>query len=433
MEASERNLSLTILAVISIVIVVGGFRLNNKTNTSELNIGLFYDTEITGSSEDMYEYYKTLVNRFEEKYPDIKVTCTSGIPGSEYSEWLTNAMLRGKEPDAFLVMSDDFEMLANSGALERLDEHMRSDYTFDRDIYYEPALESGRYNGDTYALPISCVPKIMFVNKTLLADNNIEIPDDNWTWDDFYDICKRISATEGNYGVYGYYWRDAVCSNGVSVFSKDGRKCDLTNEQVQSAIRFQKKLEELNNGYSVASRDFDLGRVAFRPFSYSEYRAYQPYPWRVKKYTSFEWDGIQMPAGPNGDNVSELDTLLMGVSAHSDNKDMAWEFVSMCSADEETQKGFYAYLRGVSPIKSIAENDMMVDTIMEDMPGERVFDRHTINRIMSKAVVTPRFEGYEQADNMVDKIITQEIENDQFEESLLLSEQRKINKFLSKQ
>ena len=190
MEASERNLSLTILAVISIVIVVGGFRLNNKTNTSELNIGLFYDTEITGSSADMYEYYKTLVNRFEEKYPDIKVTCTSGIPGSEYSECLTNAMLRGKEPDAFLVMSDDFEMLANSGALERLDEHMRSDYTFDRDIYYEPALESGRYNGDTYALPISCVPKIMFVNKTLLADNNIEIPDDNWTWDDFYDICK---------------------------------------------------------------------------------------------------------------------------------------------------------------------------------------------------------------------------------------------------
>lgn len=429
----EKNLTLIILSVISMIIVVGGFRLNNKSNTTTLTIGLFYDTEMNGSSADTYKYYDSLIKKFEKKYPDITVNYTGGIPGSEYSEWLANAMLRGEEPDAFLVMSDDFEMLANAGALEKLDEHIKKDYTFDKDVYYEPALESGKYNSDIYALPISCVPKIMFVNKTLLAENGIEMPKADWTWDDFYDICSKISENEDEYGVYGYYWRDAVCSNGVSVFSDDGKKCDLTSDRVQEAIRFQKKLIGLNDGYEVASRDFDLGKVAFRPFSYSEYRAYQPYPWRVKKYTSFEWDGIQMPAGPNGDNVSELDTLLMGVSSHSDNKDMAWEFVSMCSSDEETQKGFYSYLRGVSPIKSVAENDSMVDAIMEDMPGERVFDENTIHSIMSKAVVMPRFAGYEQADNMVDKVISLEIENDQFEENLLLGEQRKINKYLSKQ
>ena len=52
---------------------------------------------------------------------------------------------------------------------------------------------------------------------------------------------------------------------------------------------------------------------------------------------------------------------------------------------------------------------------------------------MSKAVTKPRFAGYEQAENMADKIIQQEMYGDSFEESMLLTEQRKINNYLMKQ
>ena len=96
-------------------------------------------------------------------------------------------------------------------------------------------------------------------------------------------------------------------------------------------MEFTRKLEELNKGQSVNSAMFDKGMVAFCPMKFSEYRTYKPYPWRVKKYTNFEWDCIPMPAGPKGDNVSQLDTLSMGISASSSHKKLAWEFLkSLC-------------------------------------------------------------------------------------------------------
>ena len=46
--------------------------------------------------------------------------------------------------------------------------------------------------------------------------------------------------------------------------------------------------------------------------SFAEYRTYKPYPYRVKKYTQFEWDCIQMP-GADENNSSEVSSLLMGI------------------------------------------------------------------------------------------------------------------------
>jgi len=104
----------------------------------------------------------------------------------------------------------------------------------------------------------------MFVNKTLLEVSGIAMPDNDWTWEDFYNICAKVTNVDSRqYGVYGYSWLDALYSNGASLFSEDGRSCYLTEEKVLEAIQFTKRLMELNEGYSVTSRDFDVGKVAF--------------------------------------------------------------------------------------------------------------------------------------------------------------------------
>ena len=40
----------------------------------------------------------------------------------------------------------------------------------------------------------------------------------------------------------------------------------------------------------VTSAMFDEGQVAFEPMDYSDYRTYMPYPWRVKKFSGFDWE-----------------------------------------------------------------------------------------------------------------------------------------------
>ena len=67
----------------------------------------------------------------------------------------------------------------------------------------------------------------MFVNKTLLQKEGIKVPDNDWTWDDFYGICKAIvkdSDGDGQmdqFGCYDYTWLQAVYSNGITPFNQE--------------------------------------------------------------------------------------------------------------------------------------------------------------------------------------------------------------------
>ena len=386
-----------------------------------LTVGVYAGSYWQTPNGDCYQILDDAVALFQERHPGVRVEYVSGIPTDTYSEWLSEQILRGKEPDLYFVLPEDFNLLASSGALAELDGLMASDPSFDAAAYYEPCLRAGRLDGKQYALPQESVPTIMFVNKTLLENRGIPLPDNRWTWEDFYSICAQVTDLDGGtFGVYDYTWQNALYANGASLFSEDGTACYLADENVQAAVRFARSLGELNGGYTVTARDFDLGRVAFRPFLFSEYRAYQPYPWRVRKYSGFEWDCVCMPAGPDGGNVSELHTMLLGVSARSKHRELAWEFAKLLSWDETIQSQLYSYSHGISPVRRVAENERDLD-----LPGS--FPAEIIREIMSTAVTAPRFERSAQAMLMAESAVAEA--GDQ--QSWMLIAQREINVFLN--
>ncbi len=69
-----------------------------------------------------------------------------------------------------------------------------------------------------------------------------------------------------------------------------GKKLFFREQKVNEAVKFVKKLNEMNGGREVTQNDFDSGNVAFMPLAFSEYRTYKTYPYKIKKYTSFQWD-----------------------------------------------------------------------------------------------------------------------------------------------
>lgn len=398
-----------------------------------LTIGVYAGSYWGTPNGDCYQVLDNAIARFEAEHPGVKAEYVSGISTSSYSEWLAQQILKGTEPDLYFVLPEDFDLLVSSGALERLDGYMAADPSFDPSAYYEPCLHTGASGGAQYALPYESVPTMMFVNRTLLEDNGIEMPDNDWTWEDFYRICARVTDVESRrFGVYDYSWVNALYANGAALFSEDGGACFLTDGKVRDAILFVKQLHELTGGYTVTAQDFDLGRVAFRPFLFSEYRAYQPYPWRVKKYSGFEWDCVCMPAGPQGGNISQLDTMLLGLSARGSRKELAWELLKLLSCDEAIQTELYAYSHGISPLRGVAESDEMLSQLHETIPGSVSFDREAIRDIMSTAAPVPKFSGCEQAMTMAQSAVAQVMNDEETLTSRLLSAQREINIYLGK-
>ena len=398
-----------------------------------IRIGVYSGSYWNAPNGDCYQILDNAIRRFEQAREGVRVEYVSGITPDFYSEWLAERILQGDEPDLYFVLPEDFNLLVSCGALARLDGLMEADPDFDASLYYPPSLQSGAFEGGQYALPHECVPTIMFVNKTLLAENQIPMPDNDWTWEDFYDICERVTnVEERRFGAYGYTWLHALYSNGAALFSEDGKACHLADERIQDAVRFVKSLRDLNGGYQVTARDFDLGHVAFRPFLFSEYRGYQPYPWRVKKYSSFQWDCVSMPAGPDGDNVSELHTMLLGIGARTRRQSLAWELCKLLSLDEETQKELYAYSTGISPLRAVAEDAGILAQVRADIPGSDGFGWEAISKIMNTAVSAPRFDGYEQALMMAENAVADELEQERAQSDRLTAAQREITIFLGR-
>lgn len=408
----------------------------NPQKNTVLTIGIF-----SGSwnvpSENSYKIINNAILKFEKSHPGIKIEYESGILKEDFSEWLSGKVLLGNEPDVFMVLPEDFNVFSSTGVLKNLDTLIKKDKTFNMSKYYKAAYEFGKYQGKQFALPYESVPTLMFVNKTLLEKEGLTIPDNSWTWDDFFKICKEVTkdtdkdGVVDQFGFYDYTWKDAVYSNGVSLFNTSGTASYFGDEKVEKAVSFVKKLNSLNEGYQVTSKSFDMGKVAFRPLLFSEYRTYKPYPWRIKKYSNFEWDCIKMPSGPNGDSVSQLSTLLMGISNRTKHEKLAWEFLKLLTYEEETQKNLFKYSQGVSVIKSVIESEKTIEEINKSMPSESFLNMNILDNIMDSAVVTPKFRKYEsvmvKADNEINKVIKGEKNLD----TSLLILQREINNMLT--
>ncbi len=419
----------TAAALLILCLCLAAYAGNRET---VLTIGVYSGSYWNTPNGNCYQILDEAIALFEESHPGVKVEYVSGIPAGDYSEWLAGQIMMGTEPDLYFVLPEDFNLLVSSGALAQLDERIARDPAFDTVVYYEPCLRSGQYNGKQYALPHESVPTIMFVNKTLLEVNGIPMPDNDWTWEDFYSICQQVTHVDSRqYGVYDYSWLDAMYSNGASLFSEDGRSCYLAEEKVMEAIAFSKRLTDLNEGYSVTARDFDEGRVAFCPLLYSEYRAYQPYPWRVKKYSAFEWDCVTMPAGPSGTNISEIHTMMLGISSRTRHEDLSWEFCKLLSIDEDLQRKLYTRSHGISPLCTVAEDLELLQEIHHDIPEGSGFSPEMIHQIMSNAVVVPQFNAYSQAMNMAEDAI-KDAANSQLGQSGMLIAESEINFFLNK-
>lgn len=428
----------SIIGVVLGLTVMIGFYLYERQKPIVITFGMFSGSNWDVPNGDSYEIIDRAIERFEQSHDRVKIEYVSGLQKKDYAEWLSQQALTGNLPDVFFVRSDDLHTFANVGMMEPLDSYIERDAKMDVKRYFTPALQSGQYRQSQYALPYESVPTMMYVNKTLLDQYGIPLPDNDWTWDDFYAICEAVSQDldqDGHldtFGVYGYTWQNALAANNATIFNEDGTQATLNHEYVYEAVSFMRKLEQLNQQTPVTGDMFDQGMVAFCPMSFSEYRTYKPYPWRIKKYSNFAWECIPMPAGPHGANVSQLDTLSVAISSRSSRKELAWEFLKTLCYDEITQQEIFRYSQGVSVLKDVTTSPAVVDTLLQDVPGTTTFDMEFLNDAMEYALPNRKFANYDQVAAIADSEIRRLLSTDEDIPTAINALQDQINGMLKK-
>ena len=394
--------------------------------------GSNWDVEI----QDSYPVIDAAIEKFEKNHPGVRVHYVSGIQKEDYSEWLAEKALLDEMPDVMMVLDRDFEQLIALGLLEELDAYIERDADFDKERFYPAALEGGFLGGGRFALPYEAMPYLMFVNRSLLEENHISIPEESYTFGDLYRICRLLARDRDgdkqpdHFGIYKYDWQDAALSNGVRLFSDDGKEAYFNQENLAQAIRFVKSLRELAQGQNVTKEMFDSGNVAFMPLSLAEYRTYKSYPYKIKKYTEFSWDCISMPKGPLGQNVSMIDSLNIAISSRSDKKDLAWEFLKTLTYDEEIQSLLYEQMPVASVLQTVMEDEGAA-RVLSDETGENLISSALISEIMKKGSAKPKFTSYSGAILLADSEILKIYEGEGEVSNALRLIQRQVSEYLA--
>jgi len=434
--SKRKKIMIGISAAFAVVLLVGAY-LYQKNKVTVLEVGIFAGSNWDVANANSYVIIDKAIEKFEAEHKNVKVHYYSGIRKEDYSEWFSRQLLRGKEPDVFMVLGEDFNQFAEIGIMKDLETLMVTDPEFQADNYYTATLHAGQYGGRQYALPYETVPTLMFVNKSLLNKEGMLVPDNDWTWDDLYEISKKVTKdTDGDgilnqFGTYNYGWMEAAYSNGAELFDENGTESYFNDDKVTEAVRFAKQITELNQMQKVTRDDFDSGNVAFMPLPFTEYRTYKTYPYKIKKYTKFQWDCITLPAGKEGDNTSVINTLLIGISNRTNKEKLAWEFLKLLTYDEEIQMDLFRYSQGVSVLKSVTESKETEEILQADMEkNEKFIDNALVSSVIENGVVTPKFPKYEDTILMADNEISRIIEDDDNIENSMRILQRQISEYL---
>lgn len=123
-------------------------------------------------------------------------------------------------------------------------------------------------NGDMLALPYAVSQPILFVNKDMLAKAGIDPETVPATWDDVLDICAKIKAATGDYGIYiesgdNIFWQlGMVLSAGAEMYEMENGKCVPKFNSEEGKVGWQVLQDLYTNNYTV-SMTVEEGLAAF--------------------------------------------------------------------------------------------------------------------------------------------------------------------------
>ena len=282
-----------------------------------------------------------LLQSYMKANPNITVQ-RDAFPFGEYHQKLITAFAAGDPPDVFW-MDVRTAAFAAQGSLLVLEKYLQPQNK--TDIIASGLIEPV-WKGRLYGVPMHELTEGLFVNRTMLEEAGIRIPqrlDEAWTWDQFVDVAKRLTKRTGDrtdvwgFGVLRHLsdWSilPVLYQNGATPLSPDLKKATGYFNS-PAAVEAIKWYQDLFAKHKVISFDpipegFPTGKIAIFQAP-STYRAVLD-----KRYPDFKYAVVPMFRGKQcavtagGWNVS--------IATRTKNPEVAWTLVDWLTRQQHPE------------------------------------------------------------------------------------------------
>ena len=142
------------------------------------------------------EVYKSVVERFKQKYPNVTVVdnFTPITTWTEYVNKLVAQQAAGDSPDIVNIAIEGVRLGVSKGMFEPINSYLESDpagAAIAADV--DPALlGSLAVDGNQYLMPGTWQQMVIYYNTKMFQDAGIT-PNPDWTWDEFKDVAQKLT------------------------------------------------------------------------------------------------------------------------------------------------------------------------------------------------------------------------------------------------
>ncbi len=334
------------------------------------------------------EFFRQLCERFEQQNPGIRVRREWYV--GDYGRKLQLVLVTNTAPEIILMDDEIFPTYAIRGYLEDLRPYImrrsdqiendladeleymenlqkRQDPNFER-VYLPTALASFNYRGFQGGLPWDGNSIIMFYNKDLFDQAGIPYPRDDWTYDEFREIARKLTKDldgDGRPDQFGTNLGFSFLGFQPFLWSFGGEV--LNSDNTRSAIHGPRGIEAAQFIYDMKYVDHSIawtgemegfgtevqiltGRLGIVPAG-----SYM-IPTLNRVRDAMKWDVAHMPIGPHGDRYTRVtwDGISLNAQASQEMKEIGWKFIKLLLSDE-IQADIGSNQRGVPVRRKIAE------------------------------------------------------------------------------
>lgn len=324
--------------------------------TATITYALWDQTQVPGIEEN--------IAAFNEQYPGVTVNVDVTPWGDYWTKRQTEAT-SDTLPDVFWMNGPNFQLYASNGKLEPITGLVDSG-AIDPSKYPSALVDLYSYDGVSYGVPKDFDTIGIWANAALFEQAGVDLPEGDWTWQEFQDTAAEISAALKDQGAYGaaagmdgqttYY--DTIFQAGGTVIADgaSGYDTPATQEGIQFwtdliASGASPTIPQLTD--TTADQWFISGKLAM----------YQGGSWFRAALTDVDFkDDVRVLPLPIG---KEQATVIHGVA----------NVVGANSANKEAAQAFQAFLAGEDAQLTQAESGTISayegtqGTFVDALPG----------------------------------------------------------------
>lgn len=333
-----------------------------KDTAANLKMGVLDDASEKTSAQ-------AIIDAFNEVYPNIKITLdpfratirrgfcpvSRAAPSPIFCTWVTT-------PSPIL---QEKKLLLN------LDAHMDA-AKFDTSLYYDSMIKLGQknQNGSQYMMPRDYNKVVCYYNKDLLAEAGITkdnplYPNDDWTYDEFLDLCEALKKSSLSSDIYPVdamlawppVFNAFIRSYGGELMTVDGKPAFNTPE-AKEGLSAMKTL--LDKGYTI--NPMQKTEEIFNAEKAVMYFAVRPIMSNLQ-VAGINYDAVSFPfIGEKG--YIGAGTSGYGIARSSKHPNEAWAFLAFMMS-KDGQQAFSKTGNAVPVLKSLATDE---DAIWNTIP-----------------------------------------------------------------